>query len=424
MAPAALAKQSEAADTLSANVSYSSPSSSSATLSSSSATSAGSHPSASSSSSSAAPSAAAAVSLIPTFVSKNPLAIIAHTRQRANPALRFVKQVPLEFADHIIPDFELGEATWALFLSLKYHLLHQTYLAGRCASIARGAASSSSSATSQPQMAATRLRLILILVDVDDCEKILEDLTVFANAQAWTIILAWSNQEVGRYLETFKAYEKKSADVLKERLDSDAERFHDCFAQVRSINKSDINTLAQSFGSFAGVCGASAESLALLPGLGPKKVSPFYFLSLGRCFGWIRYHQIFSHHPDLHSFVFGLSMGATPFFSHTAQVQRLLETLRAPFRPDSAKTTLPSNVLMGTLDTSVLRRVATAPASVSASAAATTAQGGSLTNADASTEVLSSSSSSSEAAAFEHEPDSMRSIDSPKPDDSMASESI
>ena len=155
--------------------------------------------------------------------------------------------------------------------SLKYHLLHPTYLAGRCATIARGAAGASSSASSAP-MAATRLRLILILVDVDDCEKILEDLTVFANAQAWTIILAWSNQEVGRYLETFKAYEKKSADVLKERLDSDAERFHDCFAQVRSINKSDINTLAASFGSFAGVCGASAESLALLPGLGPKKV--------------------------------------------------------------------------------------------------------------------------------------------------------
>jgi hypothetical protein len=207
--------------------------------------------------------------------------------------------VPLEFADHIIPDFELGEATWALFLSLKYHLLHPTYLAGRCASIARGAASSSSSAASQPQMAATRLRLILILVDVDDCEKILEDLTVFANAQAWTIILAWSNQEVGRYLETFKAYEKKSADVLKERLDSDAERFHDCFAQVRSINKSDINTLAQSFGSFAGVCGASAESLALLPGLGPKKVLLTSF-AICRCLGCILYHQGYSHPPGSH----------------------------------------------------------------------------------------------------------------------------
>jgi hypothetical protein len=88
-------------------------------------------------------------------------------------------------------------------------------------------------------------------------------------------------------------------------------------------------------------------------------------------------------------------------------VQRLLETLRAPFRPDSGKTALPSNVLMGTLDTSVLRRAAIAPASVSASAVAMVDESGPNSNADAGMEDSSSLSSlSSEAAALERESDS------------------
>jgi hypothetical protein len=80
-------------------------------------------------------------------------------------------------------------------------------------------------------------------------------------------------------------------------------------------------------------------------------------------------------------------------FSHQNQVQRLLETLRAPFRPDSGKTTLPSNVLMGTLDTSALRRAVAATASASSVAS-------------------SSSSSSSEAASFERVSDSASLMDS------------
>ena len=79
-------------------------------------------------------------------------------------------------------------------------------------------------------------------------------------------------------------------------MDNDGERFHDALAQVRALNKTDINSLAQTFGSFANICSASADSLALIPGLGPKKVS------------------------------------------------RLLEAFRQPFKP--VRTTLPNNVVM------------------------------------------------------------------------------
>lgn len=42
------------------------------------------------------------------------------------------------------------------------------------------------------------------------------------------------------------------------------------------MNKSDVLTLASNFGTLKAVCDASAEELALCPGLGDKKVARIY----------------------------------------------------------------------------------------------------------------------------------------------------
>lgn len=42
---------------------------------------------------------------------------------------------------------------------------------------------------------------------------------------------------------------------------------------VRSVNKSDVLTLASNFGTLKAMCDASASELALCPGLGDKKVA-------------------------------------------------------------------------------------------------------------------------------------------------------
>jgi len=41
-------------------------------------------------------------------------------KQRGNPVLKFIRNVPFEFSD-IVPDYILGVNRCALFLSLKYH---------------------------------------------------------------------------------------------------------------------------------------------------------------------------------------------------------------------------------------------------------------------------------------------------------------
>lgn len=64
-----------------------------------------------------------------------------------------------------------------------------------------------------------------------------------------TLVCAWSNEEAARYIETYKAYENKAPDAIKERVENDyLSKLTDGLTQIPSINKTDIVTLASTFG--------------------------------------------------------------------------------------------------------------------------------------------------------------------------------
>ena len=84
---------------------------------------------------------------------------------------------------------------------MKYHLLYPTYIHKRIKELGR----------------AYELRVLLCLVDVKEphhCIKELEKISIISNL---TMIMCWSNEEVARYLETYKAYEFKSAEAIMEK---------------------------------------------------------------------------------------------------------------------------------------------------------------------------------------------------------------
>ena len=92
-----------------------------------------------------------------------------------------------------------------------------------------------------------------------------------------TLVLTWSWQEAARYLESFKVYENKPPTSIQEKIDTDyMARLSDVLTSVRSINKTDVSTLAGSFGSLRAIGTASMEELALCPGLGEKKIQRLY----------------------------------------------------------------------------------------------------------------------------------------------------
>ncbi|XP_030642347.1 DNA excision repair protein ERCC-1 [Chanos chanos] len=186
--------------------------------------------------------------------------IIVSPRQRGNPILKFVRNVPWEFGD-VVPDYVLGRTTCALYLSLRYHNLNPNYIHDRLKQLGQCFA----------------LRVLLVQVDVKDPHHALKELARICIMADCTLILAWSPEEAGRYLETYKSYEKKPADVLKEQVERDhLSKVTDCLTTVKSVNRTDVVTLLSTFSSLDGIINASKEELVLCPGLGPQKAKRLY----------------------------------------------------------------------------------------------------------------------------------------------------
>ncbi|XP_057268691.1 DNA excision repair protein ERCC-1-like [Pezoporus wallicus] len=87
--------------------------------------------------------------------------------------------------------------------SLRYHHLHPDYIHQRLRELGRGFV----------------LRVLLLQVDVKDPQRALKDLAKICVLSDCTLLLAWSPEEAARYLETYKAFEQKPPDLLRERLD-------------------------------------------------------------------------------------------------------------------------------------------------------------------------------------------------------------
>ncbi|XP_067412644.1 DNA excision repair protein ERCC-1 isoform X2 [Emydura macquarii macquarii] len=183
--------------------------------------------------------------------------IIVSPRQCGNPILKFVRNVPWEFGE-IVPDYVLGQSTCALFLSLRYHNLHPNYIHERLRLLGKMYA----------------LQVLLLQKDPHQALKELAKMCILADC---TLILAWSPEEAGRYLETYKAYEQKPADLLKEKVDQDfLSKMTDCLTSVKSVNKTDTLSLLSTFGSLANIARASKEELSLCPGIGPQKAKRLF----------------------------------------------------------------------------------------------------------------------------------------------------
>ncbi|CAG8438492.1 14021_t:CDS:2 [Ambispora leptoticha] len=182
--------------------------------------------------------------------------IVNGERQRGNPLLQYIRNVPWEYGE-IAPDFVVGSTTCALFLSLRYHRLHPEYIFTRI------------------QMLAYQfnLRILLVLVDVESHQDPIRELTKISVTHNLTIMLAWSQEEAARYLETFKAFENRPPDSIMEKVDNDYyAKLTQCLTQIRSVNKTDVLTLSSQFGSLKNIMSASTDELSTCPGIGDQKI--------------------------------------------------------------------------------------------------------------------------------------------------------
>ncbi|KAL5703112.1 Excision repair cross-complementation group 1 [Ranunculus cassubicifolius] len=191
---------------------------------------------------------------------QNRNAILVSHRQKGNPLLKHIRNVKWVFAD-VVCDYLLGQSSCALYLSLRYHLLHPDYLYFRIRELQKN----------------YKLRVVLCHVDVEDVIKPLLEVTKTALLHECTLLCAWSLEECGRYLETIKVYENKPADLLQGQMDTDyLSRMNHALTAVRRVNKTDVVNLGSNFGSLSRIMDASMEDLARCPGIGEKKVKRLY----------------------------------------------------------------------------------------------------------------------------------------------------
>jgi len=187
---------------------------------------------------------------------KTQSSILVSPRQKGNPILNSIRAMPWEYAD-IPADYVLGQTTCALFLSLKYHRLHPEYIYSRIRAL----------------QGKYGLRIVLTMVDIDNHEEPLKELSKTSLVNNVTIILTWSAQEAGRYLELFKSYEHATPTAIQAHQSTNyADKLVDFVTVPRGINKTDAVNLISSFGSVRTAVNARPEEVALLPGWGEKKV--------------------------------------------------------------------------------------------------------------------------------------------------------
>lgn len=134
----------------------------------------------------------------------NPHCILVHPKQRGNPILKSIQNVPLEFRDDIIPDYVVGRTTCILYLSLKYHNLNPDYICQRLKELGKQ----------------YELRVLLVQVDTPEPHNALKSLTRISLLADLTLMLAWNAEEAGKMIETYKLFEKRGPDLIMERVES------------------------------------------------------------------------------------------------------------------------------------------------------------------------------------------------------------
>lgn len=186
--------------------------------------------------------------------------LLVNPKQKGNPILKSVRNVPWEY-DEIIPDYQMGITTCALFLSLRYHNLNPDYIHDRLKLLGKK----------------YELRVLLVQVDIKDPHHALKNLTRVCILADLTLMLAWNADEAGKILETYKMYENKPADQIMERGENSPYlKLIQALTSIKPINKTDATILISKFKTFEGIINASEYQLGECPGFGERKAKKLY----------------------------------------------------------------------------------------------------------------------------------------------------
>ncbi|OII76171.1 DNA repair protein RAD10 [Cryptosporidium andersoni] len=181
--------------------------------------------------------------------------IVASNRQKGNPLIQYIKNTIYEFSS-LVPDFLVGKYDAVIFISIKYHKLHNTYLKRRIMSLEKN----------------YKVRVVLCMVDVSSSaglDTTILDITNICFNTNMTLLLVWTPQEAAAVLEAMKSFENTPPDSIRGILSSDInERSIEALSSLPRINRSDACKLLKSFSSISNIINARECELVNLSGIG------------------------------------------------------------------------------------------------------------------------------------------------------------
>ncbi|CAD5210030.1 unnamed protein product [Bursaphelenchus xylophilus] len=215
---------------------------------------------------------------IPTVTGLTSSKLIVNRKQQGNPVLKYVRAVPYEWSSEIRPDYLCGMCG-ILYLTLKWHKLHPSYLETRL-----------------NDLTVYDLKILLVLNNVEDPSYLLKDLNILCYRSHWTMVVAQSVEEAGEYIENLKLSERRNpADTIrtineyklkrkndgkpltvKEKHRQNYESAVKFLSSIKGITVSDAKRLLGSFGSIQTISKCSVDQINLCPGLGPTKSQRLY----------------------------------------------------------------------------------------------------------------------------------------------------
>ncbi|CAG9769411.1 unnamed protein product [Ceutorhynchus assimilis] len=186
--------------------------------------------------------------------------LLVNPKQRGNPVLKSITLVAWEY-DDIVPDYQMGAQICALFLSLRYHNLNPDYIHERLKLLKNF----------------YKLRILLVQVDIKEPHHALKNLTRICILANMTLILAWSPDEAGKILETYKIYENKPPDnVMGKSESSPYLKVIQALSSIKPVNKTDAINLLTRFKTLEGIIKATEFQLSECPGFGTRKAKKLH----------------------------------------------------------------------------------------------------------------------------------------------------
>ncbi|KAK9325400.1 restriction endonuclease type II-like protein [Lipomyces orientalis] len=185
--------------------------------------------------------------------------IVVSPRQKGNPVLNYIRNVPWEYGD-IVPDYMVDPAIAVLFLSLKYHRLHPEYIYNRITKMAKN----------------YRVRILLVVVDIENHAESIKELTKTGVVNNLVVILSWSAQEAGHYISLFGALKSAPPTAIQASQKEDySVRIVDALTSIRGVNKNDAASLISTFGSLKNAVNDGGRTVSNIGGWGDAKVRRF-----------------------------------------------------------------------------------------------------------------------------------------------------